>query len=252
MGEGIFKRVIEGLAARLPPRGRAIVERLTRTDSLLLVRLLLVLAGAWIFLLVADAVEDGATRRIDEGILRGLRTAADPSIPIGPQWILPAMRDLTSLGSVTVLATFTLAVAGYAVVRRQFHAAWLVLGATAGGALIMSALKNVFDRPRPTIVPHLVTVNSLSFPSGHAMASAIVYLTLGALLARLVQTRLVKLYCVGVGLYLSLVVGLSRVYLGVHYPTDVLAGWTAGLCWALICWTIASLLQRQGAVEPPK
>jgi undecaprenyl-diphosphatase len=252
MAAGILRRGIEGAAGHLPPKARDIVLRLTRTDSLVLVRLLLLMAATWIFLLVASEVKEGQTRRIDEAILRGLRTDADPSVPIGPSWLLPAMRDITSLGSATVLGIFTLAVAGYAIVRRQYHAAWLVLGATAGGALLMSALKNVFERPRPTIVPHLVTVSSLSFPSGHAMSSAIVYLTLGALLARLVQTRMVKLYCVGVGLCLSFLVGASRVFLGVHYPTDVLAGWTAGLCWALICWMVASLLQRQGAVEPPK
>ena len=252
MAEGIVRRGIDGVAGHLPPKARDLVHKLTRTDSLVLVRFLLVMMATWVFLLVASEVREGGTRRIDEAILRGLRTEADPAVPIGPHFFLSAMRDITSLGSATVLGLFTLAVAGYAIVRKQYHAAWLVLGATAGGTLLMNALKNVFERPRPTVVPHLVTVSSLSFPSGHAMSSAIVYLTLGALLARLVQTRLVKIYCIGVGLLLSFLIGVSRVYLGVHYPTDVLAGWTAGLCWALICWMVASFLQREGAVEPPK
>jgi undecaprenyl-diphosphatase len=243
---------VDALAGRLPPRARDAVHRLTRTDGLLLLRVLIVVLAAWVFLGVANAVSEGSTRRYDEAIMRGLRTSADPGVPIGPRWGLTVMRDLTSLGSVAVLTTFSLAVLGYLVVRRQHHAAVLVLVATGGGGLLSSVLKGVFERDRPDVVPHLVSVSSLSFPSGHALASAVVYLTLGALLSRLVQARHLKVYCVAVAVYLSFVVGLSRVYLGVHYPSDVLAGWTAGLCWALMCWTVASSLQKSGTVEQPK
>ena len=84
------------------------------------------------------------------------------------------------------------------------------------------------------------------------MESAIIYLTLAALLAGLVRTRALKLYFIGLAVFLSVVVGSSRVYLGVHYPSDVFAGWTAGLAWALLCWTVARYLKVRGAVEPPK
>ena len=84
------------------------------------------------------------------------------------------------------------------------------------------------------------------------MFSAVVYLTLGALLSQLVEERKLKAYFLGVACFLTFVVGLSRVYLGVHYPTDVLAGWSAGLAWALLCWMVASYLQRRGKVEPPR
>src|SRR5205085_9940078 len=106
-----------------------------------------------------------------------------------------------------------------------------------------------FDRPRPSVVPHLSHVMTSSFPSGHSLLSAVVYLTLGSLLARLVGPPRLKLYFLGVAVLLSFLVGLSRVYLGVHYPTDVLAGWAAGLTWAVLCWLLARYLQHRGAVE---
>jgi len=162
------------------------------------------------------------------------------------------MRDLTALGSNVVLLIVTGAVAGFLAARRQSHALALVVVSTAGGFFLAQALKLVFARPRPDLVPHLAVVYSSSFPSGHSMFSAVVYLTLGALLSQLVEERTLKAYFLGVACFLTFLVGLSRVYLGVHYPTDVLAGWAAGLAWALMCWMAASYLQRRGAVEPPR
>jgi undecaprenyl-diphosphatase len=115
--------------------------------------------------------------------------------------------------------------------------------------LLSTVLKDLFGRPRPTVVPHLFYVSSASFPSGHSMLSAVVYLTLGSLLARLVEQRRLKVYFLSVALLLSFLVGVSRVYMGVHYPTDVLAGWSAGLAWGLLCDLVARWLQQHGAVE---
>src|SRR5207245_2521008 len=126
-----------------------------------------------------------------------------------------------------------------------------VVLATAGGGALSAGLKWWFGRKRPEIVPHLVNVGSASFPSGHSMLALVTYLTLGALLARFVARRRSRTYCVAVSLLLALLVGLSRVYLGVHYPTDVLAGWSAGLAWALPCWLVARYLQYRGKVKPP-
>ena len=95
-------------------------------------------------------------------------------------------------------------------------------------------------------------VYTASFPSGHATGSAAAYLTMGALLARFQRQRRLKIYLMSVAVLLTLMIGVSRLYLGVHWPTDVLAGWTLGSCWALMCWTIARQLQRRGAVEPPE
>jgi undecaprenyl-diphosphatase len=229
-----------------------VLGRLADSDAVLLVRALLAVGAVWFFLAVASEVGQGETRHLDERILRALRDTGDLANPIGPPWLEGVMRDLTALGSTVVLLIFTSAVAVFLAVRRQSHALALVVVSTAGGFLLAQALKLVFARPRPDLVPHLAVVSSTSFPSGHSMFSAVVYLTLGALLSQLVEERTLKVYFLGVACFLTFVVGLSRVYLGVHYPTDVLAGWSAGLAWALLCWMAASYLQRRGKVEPPR
>jgi len=206
---------------------------------------------AWAFFGVANRVAAGRTQALDEELMLRLR-AGGPSEPRGPSWLPGTMRDLTALGSAPVLVVFVLAVAGFLAVRRQHHALGLLLVATVGGILLNNLLKDAFARPRPAAALHLTEVRSMSFPSGHAMESAIIYLTLAALLARLVRTRVLQLYFVTVAFFITFVVGLSRVYLGVHYPTDVLAGWTAGLGWSLLCWAAARYLQQRGTVEPEK
>jgi undecaprenyl-diphosphatase len=205
-----------------------------------------------IFAWVADAVTDRQAQSFDEQLMRRLRDPVRLSEPVGPEWLNGAMRDLTALGSSTVLVLFVLAVAGALLARGQYHALVFLLVAALGGILLNILLKPFFGRPRPDIALRLTEVRSLSFPSGHAMGSAIIYFTLAALLARLVEPVALKLYFLGLAALLSFLVGASRVYLGVHYPTDVLAGWTVGLAWALLCWTVARYLQGRGSVEPEK
>jgi len=226
--------------------------RLVRVDAVLLLSLLIVVSCVWTFFKLADAVTTRRAQHFDEQIMRALRDPVDLSKAVGPPWLTGAMRDLTSLGSAPVLVLFVLAVGGSLLVRRQLHALVLLLVATFGGALLNGLLKDVFERERPHLAMRLTEVNSTSFPSGHAMDSAVIYLTLAALLARLVEPLALKLYFLGLAVLLTFVVGLSRVYLGVHYPSDVLAGWAAGLAWAVLCSTAASYLQRKGSVEPPK
>jgi len=233
----------------IPPSGNGPISWLAGHVNIVLVAVLLIVGGTWVFIELADEVREGDTQRFDDWAVRAMRRADDPSRPIGPHWLPEVGRDLTALGGVAVLSLTTAFVAGYLLIVRKCHAMWLVLAATLGGLLISTLLKHLIDRARPDLVPHLSHVYTSSFPSGHSMLSAVVYLTLGALLTRLASERRVKLYFLAAALLLTFLVGVSRVYMGVHYPTDVLAGWTAGLVWALLCWLVARYLQRRGAVE---
>lgn len=218
-------------------------------DLVVLVALLVLAAGLWIFLAVADLVEGGRTQGWDERLLLAFRDPQNRSVPLGPKWFREVARDLTALGGVAVLFIITTAVVGYLAISQKYHAVLLVLAATLGGLGLSTLLKDAFDRPRPTVTSHLSYAVTSSFPSGHSMLAAVVYLTLGSLLARLVKPKRLKVYFLVVALFLTFLVGLSRVYMGVHYPTDVLAGWAAGLGWAVLCWLAARYLQRRGAVE---
>lgn len=233
-------------------RIRNFIDWLGSHHALVLVAVLLIVAGTWGFIELADEVLEGETKDFDEWAISALRRGDSPDIPIGPTWLAEAGRDITALGGVTVLMLATLAIVGYLLMIRKFHAMWLVLAASLGGLILSTALKQSFDRPRPQLVAHLAEVYTSSFPSGHSMMSSAVYLTLGTLLARLVPRRGAKIYFLFIALLLTFLIGVSRVYMGVHYPTDVLAGWTAGLVWALICWLAARYLQRRGAVETDK
>jgi undecaprenyl-diphosphatase len=224
------------------------------TNLLVLFVAFLVVGGVWAFVHIADEVVEGETQHFDEWAVKALRApdpdlpAGSPEVPVGPKWLREVGRDMTALGGMAFMGMVTAAVVGYLLMVRKYHAMWLVLIATAGGLLTSTVLKNFFDRPRPG-VPHFSYVYTSSFPSGHSMMSAVVYLTLGSLLTRLVPERPVKIYIITLALMLTLLVGLSRVYMGVHYPTDVLAGWTAGLAWAMLCWLAARYLQKRGKVE---
>ncbi len=201
---------------------------------------ILVLAGiAWGFIELADEVIEGDTRAIDQAIILGFRVPGDPADPIGPPWAEEAMRDITALGSAPTLVIAVLAVVGFLALARAWRLALFTLTAGAGGLIVSSLLKYTIDRPRPDLVPHGTQIYTSSFPSGHSMMSAVVYLTLAALVVRLMQKRRLKGYALGIALILTLLVGVSRIYLGVHWPSDVLAGWAAGAAWALGCWLIA-------------
>lgn len=215
----------------------------------MLVALLGVLLALFVFIKIAEELGEGELANLDLWLLRLFRVSGHPHIPIGPPWLIEAAQDITTLGGRTMLLAVILSVVGYLALERKYGAMWLVVVAAGGGGLVSTVMKEVFDRHRPDIVPHLVAVTSPSFPSGHSMLSAILYLTLGALLARFAARRRTKAYLLTVALFATFVIGSSRVYLGVHYPSDVLAGWCAGLIWALLCWLVARYLQRRGTVE---
>jgi len=216
----------------------------------LLIAAFLAAAALWGFAELADEVREGDARDFDRTVLLSFRSATDPQTPIGPGWLQEVARDVTGLGGTTVLTLFTVAAAGFLFLVRKRHAAVFLIVSVAGGTLLSLLLKWGFDRPRPDLVPHAVEVYTRSFPSGHAMLSTITYLTLGALLAQVQSRKRVKAYLLGWALLLSFLIGLSRIYLGVHWPTDVLAGWCVGSAWALLCGSVALWLQRRGAIEP--
>lgn len=209
--------------------------------SVLLTVCVIVFCG-WLFIETADEVMDGDSMSVDELILLSMRNPADLSDPIGPGWLEEIGRDLTALGGNAFLTLLTLAVIGYVLLCRHYQLIGILIAATAGALIMSTALKYGFDRPRPNLVEHHSIVYTASFPSGHSMLSASIYLTLAGLLAHLQTRRRLKIYLISSALLLTALVGISRVYLGVHWPTDVIAGWAAGTAWALICLLFARYL----------
>lgn len=214
-----------------------------------LIAFALIALGTWAFVELVDEVFDGDSVALDESLLLALRSPADPDDPLGPVWLEELARDVTGLGSAGMITMLTLSAAGFLVLQARSHlAAYLVL-AVGSGTLVSFALKHAFDRPRPDLVVHGQMVYTSSFPSGHSMLSAVAFFTVGALLSGAQPSRALKAYLLGLATLLSVAVGVTRVYLGVHWPTDVLAGWTAGAVWALLCWSLARYLRRRGDVE---
>jgi undecaprenyl-diphosphatase len=226
---------------------RFVMPRRSETWLVLTIAVLLFAFG-----LVAQEVSEGEPLAFDQNIMHALRNPANPSVPVGPAWLQETARDVTSLGSTIVLGIITFAVVGYLFLARRPAVAWLMLGAVLGGVAINNLLKYAFARPRPDFATHAARVFTTSFPSGHAALSAITYLTVGALLARIHPSLAIRIYLMAVAVFLILLIGMSRIYLGVHYPSDVLGGWCIGAAWAMGCWVLMVWLENRGQVEPPE
>jgi len=198
-----------------------------------------------IFIFIAQDVFEGETASFDRAAILAFRSAGNITQSVGPAWVEEAVRDVTALGSIIVVVILSGAVLGYLLMLGRRGPALLVLIYVAGGTALNDLLKYIFARPRPDLVLHATQVFTSSFPSGHATVSAVVYLTLGALLARDAPSVAAKIYVMAVAILIVFLVGVSRVFLGVHYPTDVLAGWCIGSAWALTCWLAANRLKNR-------
>lgn len=211
--------------------------------------LLVVALAVWAFIELADEVAEGDLEAFDRAVMMTLREQGDADNPVGPAWMEEAMRDVTALGSVAVLGGVTVAACGFLWLQGKHSAVLYVLVAVLGALVLSSTFKWFYARPRPDLFPHGDKVYTASFPSGHSSMSAAVYLTLGVMLARYQPQRRLQIYLVALAVVLTIAVGISRVYLSVHWPTDVLAGWTLGAAWALGCWAVAYWLARRGMIE---
>jgi len=203
--------------------------------------LVAILVGAFGF--VADEVLEGETTRFDTAVTLLFRLNGDVAQVAGPMWLQEAVRDLTSLGSFTVLGFIVIASASYLLLIRRLHEAVFLITSVVVGVMLSNVLKMVFNRHRPDVEASM-HVFTASFPSGHATLSAVVYLTLGVLLAKSAPSGSLRSYFIGLAILMAFLVGVSRIYLGMHYPTDVIAGWCVGISWAMLCWAAAELIDH--------
>lgn len=228
------------------------MRTLVSSEGRLLLALLVVALCVWAFIALAGVVNQGALLEIEERWLRALRDPSDPAKPAGPWWLADMARDISALGGATVVVLLSLFTATYLLIRGRWRRVLLLALTIGGGYGLSSFLKVSYDRERPDVVPHLVPVHSASFPSGHSLSSSVVYLTIGVLLAQAATRRREKFFFIAAAFALTALIGASRVFLGVHYPTDVLAGWCAGIAWALGCGLVADRVQRRWAKPPPQ
>jgi len=233
--------------AFLNPKG--LLRWIGSRELSVLIVIFALMASLLVFVELADEVMEGDTGEFDRAILLSMRNPLDLSDPIGPRWVEEIGRDFTALGGNAVLTLLTLAVVGFLALEGKGRMAIVLIVATLGALSLSTVLKHYIDRDRPTLVPHGSVVYTASFPSGHSMLAASTFLTMAALLIRTLKNRRIKAYILLVAVVTTILVGVSRVYLGVHWPTDVIAGWTAGAGWALLCWLLARWLQLHGAVE---
>jgi undecaprenyl-diphosphatase len=200
------------------------------------------MASVSLFVALAWAVASGTVSAVDAAFLGALRSEADPTDPLGPAWLESAIRDLTALGGNAVLILITLGATAWYVARGERQAAWLLLCSAIVGVALSFGLKDLFDRARPNEIHHLQTVYTASFPSGHAMNALIIYLNLGLLASRSASPPAARWVAQLLAATIVIGIGLSRVYLGVHWISDVVAGWLAGLAWVGLCWMAFGLL----------
>jgi len=238
--------VISSLSLRLTKSiGRAMT--FARRELGVVLALGIVAGGLAAFAELAEDLVEGENQSFDEAILAWTHPYANTHDALGPDWLMEAMMDFTSLGGLAVLVLFALIAVGFLLMQKKPWSA-LMLGVALGGGLLLSELmKAVFDRGRPPEIYQAVETINASFPSGHTLMSTVFYLTLGVMLERIFARRRLKIYVMGVAILIAGLVGISRVYLAAHWASDVLAGWALGAAWAMVCWLITYAAQRHRA-----
>jgi undecaprenyl-diphosphatase len=221
----------------------------TSHEWVVILAVLLIIGGIAFTAELASDVAGGETEAIDTRLILALREDGDHNDPLGPPWVEEMVRDLTSLGGTALLTLIVLVVTIYYVLQGRYREMLVMLTAVLGAFMLSYMLKGIFDRPRPDLIPEGEYVYTASFPSGHALLAASTYLTLGIIVAQLMAQIKLRVFVLLLSTIVIVLVGFSRVYLGVHWPTDVLAGWTIGIVWAMLVWLIFRGLRQEGAVS---
>ena len=199
------------------------------------------------FVAVAWFVSTGATEGLDRDLLLLFRDPADLDDALGPPWFEEMLAEITALGGYTILVILSGIVLATLLLSGERQAALFLTLSLVGGALVSSGLKALFSRPRPDLVDHLDQTFTSSFPSAHAMVSTLAYLTLAVVGVRFLRRHWSRVFLLAMAVLLAFAIGASRVYLGVHWPSDVLAGWLAGAAWAGATWLAADAWTRSHA-----
>jgi len=218
--------------------------RFARSEIAAVTALFVVAVGTAAFADLAEDMTEGDGQMFDQAVLAAMRPNADPSDAWGPWWLEEAAADLTSLGGIAVLSLFATIVVVFLFMQRKRLSALLLLFGLGGGVALGEGLKAGFEGDRPPQVYQAVDTINASFPSGHALLSAVFYLSIAVMLTRAFPERHFKAFVLGVGILLTLIVGMTRIYLGAHWATDVLAGWSVGAAWSMALWLVAYSLQR--------
>lgn len=219
--------------------------RRTAPELLVYSGLLITLLGTLFFIALADEIMEGDTQHFDDWILQSLRRPESLHEPLGPSWLRYFFANVTALGSGAIAVLIAVLIIGGLALQKRYVPILLITVSLLGAGLLTSGLKSTFGRPRPPVEYRAIEADALSFPSGHSLISAALYLTLGAMLARITAERHMKLYILAVAVLLTSLIGFSRIYLGVHYPTDVLGGWAIGLIWATLCLVVTEVLRAR-------
>lgn len=226
---------------------RFLLSRLLGRIEIALLAAWVALAGAiWAFLAIGSEMREGELTAFDLWVLGAFRRPGQPHAATGPHWLMESMRDITSLGGVTLLVIITV-LSVIVLLAHSRKAQALVMAICVPLAQLSSGLfKDLYERSRPSFAIYGDLPTSMSFPSGHSTVAAATYFVLAVIVSSLEAKRSMKILAFAVAALLSLMIGFSRIYLGVHWPSDVIAGWCLGAAWALIA-AVALRLLRQTA-----